>query len=218
MPFFKKERLLSGFSLIELMVVVSLFGIAASLITASYLTFERNQRLKNAASQIKSDIRLVQNKASAGDKGPIVADSVCPRVSYILGGWYFLASANQLSYTIGGDCVRQSDGNETLFYDGVTTQKVISLPKDIRINRIFTDTGNVGLPMAIFYRPLKSGVSFHNAGATFPGFFLADGTNLDNLMPGMPQNTTVTIELANNVGTLYQVKIQSTGEINEFKP
>src|SRR3990167_10709224 len=60
---------LPGFTLIELLIVISIFGLTASLITASYLTFERNQRLKAAAQKIKTDVRFTQNKALTGDKG-----------------------------------------------------------------------------------------------------------------------------------------------------
>ena len=73
-----------GFTLIELLVVITLFGIVSTLITASYTTFERNQRIRNATQTLKNDLRLVQNKALAGDKG---ANSECPVASTLV-GWY----------------------------------------------------------------------------------------------------------------------------------
>src|SRR3990167_2041470 len=72
---YRKSR---GFTLIELLVVITLFAITSTLITASYTTFERNQRIRNAAQTLKNDLRLVQNKALAGDKG---ANSECPQTS-----------------------------------------------------------------------------------------------------------------------------------------
>lgn len=225
MPFFKSPLVRSrlaivgkGFSLIELLIVISLFGVAASLITASYLSFDRNQRLKNAALVLKSDLRLVQNHATSGDKGQKSADTICPRVGYTLGGWYLKAAAGAHSYSFGGVCVRQSDGSETLFYDPVITQKVVNLPSDLIISRVFYDAGNLDRSVAIFFRPLNSGVSYHNADATFPAFFTADGVTLNNLMPGIPQNSTVGIEIGNTAATYYQVCVKSTGEISDLKP
>lgn len=200
-----------GFSLIELMVVVTLFGIAASLVTASYLTFERNQRLKNAAILLKNDLRLVANKATAGDKGP---GGVCP-ASSTLGGWYLYAdfsAGSNTSYKFGGDCV--TGAAETVFLE-----RTVGLPQDTKINRIFYDTGNLNLATTFFFRPLKSGVSFHNGVFAPPDFFEADGITLRNLMPGMPQTSWVTVEISNTDATrFYRVRVEITGEINEIKP
>ena len=209
----------SGFSLIELMVVISLFGIAASLITASYLSFEKNQRIKGAASQLKSDLRLVQNNATSGNHGVNVggyieggaSNSYCPVDSvHSAGGWYLLVNSTSGSstyYMIGGDCI--NGANETVF-----AQKTINLPSDIKINRIFYDYGNISQPMAIFFRPLSNITSFHNGGASFPGFFQPDGVSLDNTLPPGPQDA-VTVELINSTGKTSKVKIEPTGEVNE---
>src|SRR3990167_7502376 len=59
----------AGFTLIELLIVITLFAITSSLITASYITFEKNQRIRNAAQTLKNDLRFTQNKSLAGDKG-----------------------------------------------------------------------------------------------------------------------------------------------------
>lgn len=208
-----------GFSLIELMVVVSLFGIAASLITASYLTFERNQRVKGAAEQIKSDLRLVENKATSGDKGPLSGnpiDTVCPKAS-ILGGWYLYlnnSSGLNTSYKFGGNCVTGS--SEVVFLE-----KTINLPSDTKINRIFYNAGNLNQPTAFFFRPLNSGVTYHNGVFAPPDFFEADGITLKNEFPptDLPTDSWVTIEVSNSAANkFYWVRIETTGEINEIKP
>lgn len=206
-----------GFTLIELMIVISLFGIAASLITASYLTFERSQRLKSAAAQLKSDIRLIQNKATSGDKGPqsgSPADTICPRDSS-LGGWYLSIAKTQTSYTTGLDCVK---GLVETKYQEKTT----NLPRDVRVNKIsYTPNPDLDptIPLVVFFRPLANAVSFHDGRfVLLPDFFdNATGTILNNPMPQPPQSA-VTIEFINSSGSTYQVKIQPTGEINEVKP
>lgn len=200
-----------GFSLIELMVVVTLFGIAASLVTASYLTFERNQRIRGAAILLKNDLRLIANKATSGDKGP---GGICP-ASSTLGGWYLyvnFAQGSNTSYKFGGDCV--TGAAETIFLE-----KTVNLPQDTKINRIFYDTGNLNQATAFFFRPLKSSVSFHNGVFAPPDFLEADGVTLRNLMPGLPQTSWVTVEISNADATkFYWVRVETTGEINEIKP
>ncbi len=208
----RRRRL--GFSLIELMVVISLFGLAASLVTASYLSFERNYRIKSAASVLKSDLRLVQNQAYSGDKGP---GGLCSSTSF-LGGWYLSIAKNQTSYTIGGDCI--SGSSEAKFFDGNSVSKTINLPRDIVVNKIFYDSNsNLGLPMAIFFRPLSSSISFHDATfALAPDFFENDGVTLRNLLSQPPQSAVV-IQLSNTGQTgCSQVKIELTGEVNEVQP
>ena len=200
-----KEKL--GFSLIELLVVVSLFGITASLITAAYLSFERSQRIKSAASALKSDLRLVQNQAYSGDKG---AGGLCSATSS-LGGWYLSLKQGDNTYTIGGDCITGTSESGFLV-------KTISLPRDIVVNKIFYDPNpSLSLPLAIFYRPLSGIVSFHNASYGVD-FLQDDGVTLRNPLPQPPQSA-VTIQLANSDKTrCYQVKIELTGEVNEIQP
>ncbi len=219
------RRYLKAFSLIELMVVLTLFGLATTLVSASYLKFERGQRLKGAALQLVSDLRYVQNKATEQDKGAKNGiETICESTD-TLGGWYLFADADptsslgNTSYLIGGDCITSpSEPNETLFYDSQQTQRTIKLPRDIRINRIFFAAGNFTQPVAVLFRPQKVGVTYHNGGATFPGFFMTDGKTLDNPMPGLPQSSQVTIELANSSEDFYWVVIQPSGEVNEVKP
>ncbi len=203
-----------GFSLIELMVVISLFGIAASLITASYLSFERNQRVKTASSQFKSDLRLVQNSAHSGDKNP--AGVGCASGS-TLGGWYLEIMKNALSYSLGGDCIIGS-------VEHSFSVRTVSLPKDTIVNKIFyVSAPDVTYPLAIFFQPLTSGVSFHEGDfAVAPDGsldFLDNATGvLKNLVNPQP-SSLVTIQFSNTAGNkCYQVVIGLTGEVNENNP
>lgn len=200
--------------------MISLFGISASLITASYLSFEKNQRIRGAAVQLKSDLRLVQNDATSGNKD--VQGTVCsptpplPPTPPILGGWYLSVnstSGSNTSYIIGGDCITAS--GEVVF----PGKKAISLPKDITISNITYDTfANPG-SLGFFFRPLGSGMTVHNDSA-FSGSldFYKDNGSLNNCYSlGCPQSP-VTITLANSSGKTAQVKIESTGEVNEIIP
>lgn len=202
-----------GFSLIEFLVVISVFGIAASLITASYLNFERNQRVRGAAQQLKNDLRLIQNRSLAGDKGP---GGKCGTNSN-LGGWYLRIEKGKQFYKIAGDCLGQ------IFEETAFEGKTVSLPSDIKVNNVSNGTNpDLTTPVAILFRPLAGGVTFHNA--TFalanedaPDFFEPGGA-LKNYLTVPPQSV-LTVELANLEGTRrYQVKIEVTGEISDVKP
>ncbi len=200
-----------GFSLIELLIVISLFGIAASLITASYLGFERNQRVKSAASQLKNDLRLIQNNALSGGKG---LSGACASSSN-LGGWYVSIEPGKNSYTVGGDCLVPLSGEVSF------GAKSVNLPQDIKVNRIFYGTNpDVTYPVAILFRSLANGVTFHDGRLAISptlDFFESNGT-LKNYLIQPPQSAVI-VELSSLDGARkYQVKIELSGEINEVKP
>lgn len=55
-----------GFTLIELMVVVSILAIVSGIMIPSFSTYTRNQTLKQAQENFKSDLRSIQNRALTG--------------------------------------------------------------------------------------------------------------------------------------------------------
>lgn len=57
-----------GFTLIELLLAVSFIGILTAIGLASYNNYNQTQILKQAASDLKSNLRLAQNRAIAGEK------------------------------------------------------------------------------------------------------------------------------------------------------
>ena len=203
-----------GFSLIELMVVISLFGISASLITASYLTFERNARVKNAATSIKNELRLVQNKATSGDKGPkdpVSGQTICASTS-TLGGWYIKldsgAGANT-SFTIGGDCITGTGEANFTDAQGVP-QQVVQLPPDTKISSIACS--GCTSAVSFFFRPLTNSASFHN-GVLAPPDFL-DNADTGKLKNNFNNPGAATIVVSNIAGTrTSQIVVLPTGEV-----
>ncbi len=182
--------------------MMAIFGLTVSLVTASFLTFDRNQKLANAALTLKSDLRQVQNNALAGNKG---AGGICPSTS-TLGGWYLLISTsagNNGKYTIAGDC--RTGGAESSF-----GAKTILLPAGVTVTS--TSLGAVS-SVAIFSQPIAAGVTYHN-GSLVPPFFDASG----NLASQMGAGSVLTITLTSTSGGTYQVVIAPSGEINEVKP
>jgi len=187
-----------GFTLIELLVVITLFAITSSLITASYLTFEKNQRIKNAAQTLKNDLRFVQNKALAGDKG---ANSECPITSTLV-GWYLTFNTSQTStYTYTGAC--NTGGTESYFIP-----KTITYPSGVTLNNAAPNTGIKlgGTPQSgtvtVLFKPLTTGaVLYSNAGPPFSN--LIDFTG------------DLVIELkGQQTSTLSIITVRSTGEIS----
>src|SRR3989304_1447810 len=188
-----------GFGLIEFLIVVTVFGIAVAVITASFLTFERNQRLKNAAITLKNDIRLVQSKALSGDKGVSGDPNGCSSDN-VLVGWYLKITSSG-EYTIAGDC--KISGVETDF-----NPKVVFLPRGLSIpgNGITCGvfTGDYG---TVLFRPVASGASFHN---NLPPPFLDASGNLTNAIC-TGSDLTITLQLESDSSKTYQVIVQPSG-------
>ncbi len=203
----KFKGILGGYSLIELLIVISIFGITVSLVTASYLTFERNQRFKNAALQLKSDIRYAQNKSSAGDKSL----AGCIDSSRTLLGWYVNVVRDASSYGIYSDC-RDATGTE--FTDQLNG-KSLPLPTGVTICSV-TAAGAEKTALNLFFQPLSATSLFFLVSLPTPGFY--SGT----LLKVPQENGPVQIYLMNSttlcksVGT-YKVVIQSNGKVNEVK-
>lgn len=57
-----------GFTLIELLIAMSISMLVGGLLLANYTRYNKNQQLKQAALTLKNNLRLAQNKASAGQK------------------------------------------------------------------------------------------------------------------------------------------------------
>ena len=57
-----------GFTLIELMVVISIIALLVGLSIAGYSNFNKTQTLQAAAKDLKNNLRLAQNKALAQEK------------------------------------------------------------------------------------------------------------------------------------------------------
>ncbi len=58
----------AGFSLIELLIVISIIGFLSAVGLASYLNFNRSQILTQATEKVVSDLRLTQSLAANNQK------------------------------------------------------------------------------------------------------------------------------------------------------
>lgn len=59
----------TGFTLIEVLVVVAIIGLMSAMGMASYFEFADNNRIKGAAQEVQVFLRDIQNRAKMGDRG-----------------------------------------------------------------------------------------------------------------------------------------------------
>jgi len=115
-----------GFSIIELMVVISIIGIMSGLMFANYRQGERDTALEYAAQQMAQDIRQAQNLSLAG-----------PKDTY---GYGIHIEKSESEYFIYGD---EGIKNKTHQYNNIDDEKVspysILLSPNIIINDITTN-------------------------------------------------------------------------------
>ena len=215
-----------GFTLIELLVVITLFAITSSLITASYITFEKNQRIRNAAQTLKNDLRFTQNKSLAGDKGvsnvsssdctdTIGTSQCCPNHlgsdDYYLVGWAVTFDPAQTSsYTFVGICKNKTNNAESSF-----GSKTVTYPSGVTLNNNAPNTGiKIGgsiqnSTVKVLFRPLNTSISLHTNSA--PPFTNASGV----LINTAPSAGDLTIELmGEQTSNLNIVTVRTTGEIS----
>ena len=102
MPFNLKtshSRKIKGFSLIELMIVVSLMGLLFVAGVANYRSFARRKILDSAVNLIRADLKLAQTSALSGVK-PMTAE--CDSPNRLSG--YALTFTSSTTYQIEAYC------------------------------------------------------------------------------------------------------------------
>lgn len=99
-----------GYTLIELLVGISVIGIIFGIGFASYREFSRRQVLAQAASNLRSNLRLAQQKALAGEKPTGCTET-------LLG---YTVSVTSSSYSVYADCTTQDPPAETRNFSGIT--------------------------------------------------------------------------------------------------
>lgn len=133
-----------GFTLVELLVAITIMSLLMTFGIASYNNFARSQTLRNAALELKTNLRFAQNQALAG-----VKDSSCGTNELV--GWYMHFTVSSSSYNLNIKCqdttayVRQ-----TYHLSSGITVKSISAGRDVLfkplVGVIFTDNANANVP------------------------------------------------------------------------
>lgn len=138
-----------GFTLLELILVMALTATITAAMVPNLRNFNASQSLSDAASQMQSDLRQIQNSASSGLKCQINTAT----------SWYFELAKDSSgvvkTYNLGAICLN----NE------VYSPIAHALPSGIKINQIDLDTCEVTLPgeidqFRVYYSNIFGRVSF----------------------------------------------------------
>jgi prepilin-type N-terminal cleavage/methylation domain-containing protein len=187
-----------GFTLIELLVVLAVIGILATIILANYNDFGARQEVRNAAAELKTNLRKYQTFAFASQKNPDQS----------------------------GDCTGTQPPDNTLRFYAVVVGTDPALPAPYLVfldctlvpNKILTDqspwSDNVVLEEVGYY----DGTTFSSQVSIDIEFLpVNEGVNLESPdgVP-VPAGSSVYIRLTNNDSSAtYNVFVTNAGRIYE---
>lgn len=142
----------SGYTLIEVLVSLTVIGLLFGFGFASFRDFSRRQQLVSVARTVKGELRLIQSKASAGEKSD---DAKCNGTNTLSS--YGFQIIDTSSYKIVENCLGGSvdikteslpDGisiastQNTIFFKVLGQGTNVSLGSDAVITFSQTGTGN----------------------------------------------------------------------------
>lgn len=142
-----------GYTLVEILVVVSIIGLLFSIGFAGYRDFGRRQELQGVVKQIQGDLRKTQQMALSGVKPD---DSRCNNPE-TLNGYYFRAISSGLAYTIEAYCT----GGSVIFGETVNlpTGITISISSNPVLFKILGTGTNISLDNVITVTQTATGNS-----------------------------------------------------------
>ncbi len=142
-----------GFSLIELLVVVSIMVTLLSIGVASYNSFNRISILDGASKALRSHMRLAQAFALNGEK--IQAPASCASPLVFQGYYVSFNTSGAHSYTIGQWCKHPTTGSDE--FTSRTPPSPITLPVGVT----FSPSPSTS-PLTILFKSIR-GVEIYNS-------------------------------------------------------
>lgn len=128
----------SGYTLIELLITMTIVTIVFTIGLVSFRDFSRRQALTGILKSVKADLRLAQQYALTGKK-PLDCDS-----SYTLSGYTFDITGDY-SYDLVANCT-----------NGALTNNVIVKSVDLSVNEVKIST-SPAIPDSVLFKVLGQG-------------------------------------------------------------
>jgi prepilin-type N-terminal cleavage/methylation domain-containing protein len=119
-----KLKISSGFTLLELIVVISITGILAAMVTANFLRIRTAQEIQNAANDMTSKVRGIQNAVLSGG----LVNNPGTGTKTGADAYDMVFTANTQQYTI--DYIFNNPNSTS------TSAETMSLPVNVKINNI----------------------------------------------------------------------------------
>jgi Tfp pilus assembly protein FimT len=159
----------SGFTIIELMIVIMTMTLLFGLGYASYQEFARRQQVSGALSQLKSELRLTQQLSISGTK----PSSGCN----ILDGYELFVECSQKRYTIYPKCDGSTEPTpfKTINYPNGVTFSSSTGSNSLLFRVLGRGVGMSSSPAIItvgFTRHLTGGCASNPCGGTCPNQWL----------------------------------------------
>ena len=142
------QILQEGFTMVELLVVVSIIAIMTGALIPSFAGYTKNQALRQAQEMVVNDLYTVQNNALAGKKAFDGTTTNFWGLRFNNGGG---VAQNEYEYVTG------STGSTSTDCSNAVSQKKVSLGDDIKVK------GTMGSPKCVFFS-LANGDSGNTSG------------------------------------------------------
>jgi prepilin-type N-terminal cleavage/methylation domain-containing protein len=184
MPFKPAEH--NGFTLVELLLVITIMMVMAGAMIPSFSGYLRNQNLKQTQEKLKSDLRTVQNKALTGalfDRTVLVGAAQQPVTHW---GVRFVNGSRRYNYFISAAATAAECNN---FAAADRFQSFEELPEDMVFK---SPTG------CLFFSFLNGGTS--TSVTTSPVYFGYASSNATGSCRSMQFNTAGLV-FNTNIGT-----------------
>jgi prepilin-type N-terminal cleavage/methylation domain-containing protein len=111
-----------GYTLVEVLVSLTIIGLLFGFGFASFRDFSRRQALEGASRSLKGELRLLQSKASAGEKPAGCGASILSTYSFVVSA----SSYNIIANCSGGVNVTVKTGSLDTGITMASTQNTIS--------------------------------------------------------------------------------------------
>jgi prepilin-type N-terminal cleavage/methylation domain-containing protein len=187
----------SGYTIIELIVVIAIMSVLLTLAIPAFQQFNAPQEFKTASQQIKSDLRVLQNKSVSGVT--VIRSGASTRVF-----WSVRIMNNSSSYEIAA-CEKSSANVDS--YVQCTDKETIRLNSKFRVSVSSAYTGHI-----LQFSPVYGRVAVYDGAVTSTDFDTAGNMPITT---AFPISFTITSTTASLSGRAIILSLNENGSITE---